>query len=391
MNAGAELPLRDVLALDVHEEFVAHDDMYQVAGVYGFGRGLFGRGPIYGSDTSYKKLNVLRAGHLVVSRLKAFEGALAIVPDEFDGWFVSPEFPTFRCKEDQLDPRYLAHVCHWPEFWAMLAATSKGIGARRERVHPGDLLSLKLRLPSIEEQRNVSARLDRLRDKVAALVHRLDLASQLINALTISMSARPDLDDDAKRRAGWRRAALGEVLQMNNDETLVEPSISYSVAGVYSFGRGVFARTTLDGSQTSYKMLHRLHAGQLVMSRLKAWEGALAVVPTDLDGWFVSPEFPTFDIDDRQVDPRYLDAVLTTERFWARLKGASQGIGARRERVSASRLLEQEIKLPPFEEQQSIARRIDRLRRARVQHEQGMERIGSLVPAALNQEFAGLR
>lgn len=59
-------------------------------GVYGFGRGLFERGPIDGGETSYKSLNRLHANMFVVSRLKAFEGALTIVPDGFNGWFLSP-------------------------------------------------------------------------------------------------------------------------------------------------------------------------------------------------------------------------------------------------------------------------------------------------------------
>ncbi len=160
MTVAKRRRLGDLLTLDLDQVEVVATDEYRIAGVYGFGRGLFERGPIQGSETSYGKLHRLHVSQLVVSRLKAFEGAIAVVPKTLDGWFLSPEFPTFRCIEDELDPRYLAHVCRSPEFWSMLAATSKGIGARRERVHADDLLHLELKVPSVDEQRRQAEHLD---------------------------------------------------------------------------------------------------------------------------------------------------------------------------------------------------------------------------------------
>jgi type I restriction enzyme S subunit len=92
----SERPLGDVLQLASAEVPVRADDIYPVAGVLSFGRGLFQRGPILGNETSYSRLNRLEPGRLVMSRLKAFEGALGVIPAEFGGWFLSPEFPTFE-------------------------------------------------------------------------------------------------------------------------------------------------------------------------------------------------------------------------------------------------------------------------------------------------------
>lgn len=150
----------DALALDLDQVEVRPSDEYSIAGVYSFGRGFFKRGPLSGAATSYKKLNRLRSSQLVLSRLKAFEGGIAVVPEDLDGWFLSPEFPTFTCNEGELNPRYLSHICQWPEFWSRLAAGSKGIGARRERVGVEELLSIVLGLPSIEEQLEIAANLD---------------------------------------------------------------------------------------------------------------------------------------------------------------------------------------------------------------------------------------
>lgn len=162
-------PLSELIEQDINNVEISLDDEYKIAGVYSFGRGMFQRASISGAETSYKTLHRLRASQLVMSRLKAFEGAIAIVPRTFDGWFLSPEFPTFRCVDGELDAGYLAHICRWPEFWSMLATTSKGIGARRERVHTESLLRLKLRVPAIEEQRRAVTYLDSIYDSAISV------------------------------------------------------------------------------------------------------------------------------------------------------------------------------------------------------------------------------
>jgi type I restriction enzyme, S subunit len=222
------------------------------------------------------------------------------------------------------------------------------------------------------------------------LRRRMERAESLSNAFAVSAVTRPELSGEAKAEAGWRRVRLEEVLTEHLEAVPVEPQASYEVVGVYSFGRGLFERAKLEGTATSYKALHRLHAGQLVLSRLKAWEGAIAIVPDTFDGWFLSPEFPTFDIDTTCIDIEYLRSLVTTEEFWARLGGASRGIGARRERVHAARLLEQEVDLPPLAMQRQVAQKIRSLNDADARRSAARDRIDALLPAALNEAFASL-
>lgn len=153
-------PLGEVLRLDVDQATVQLDADYRLAGVYSFGRGLFGRGPLQGSATGYRMLNRLHEGQLVLSRLKAFEGALTVVPPRFDGWFLSPEFPTFSCIPGQALPAWIDYLCRWPSLWEQLARSSRGVGARRERVHPDRFLSIEVPLPDPGEQARVAVELD---------------------------------------------------------------------------------------------------------------------------------------------------------------------------------------------------------------------------------------
>ncbi|MGH9367175.1 MAG: restriction endonuclease subunit S [Thermoanaerobaculia bacterium] len=164
---------------------------------------------------------------------------------------------------------------------------------------------------------------------------------------------------------------LDEVLRLEIDAVPVDPSTSYPLAGVYSFGRGLIRRPLLEGSNTTYKVLHRLHEGNFVMSQLKAWEGALSRVPVDFDGWFLSPQFPTFRAVQSRLDICDLEWFFKQPHTWEQLKRESRGMGARRDSVSPRVLLGLQIPLPPLPEQRGIVARIENLSRR-------VEEIGNL-------------
>jgi type I restriction enzyme S subunit len=304
-----------------------------------------------GSDTSYKKLHRLREGQIVMSRLKAFEGAIAVVPPAFDGWVLSPEFPTFTCKPGKALPAYLAHICQWPDFWGRLAFESTGIGARRERVSADRLLSIEIPLPSIHEQAAIANKLDSVSLQCAQAREIALQVGSVSDALRSSAASRPDLADRDKTRAGWRRVRLGEVMTQREDIVRVRPADEYPNFGILSFGRGVFEKPPIDGTATSATVLNRVRSGQFIYSRLFAFEGAYAFVPERFDGWYVSGEFPTFDAEVDVLDASWLAAYLGTPQRWAELGAQSKGLGLRRQRVHVEAVLNYEIWLPPFEEQ----------------------------------------
>src|ERR1022692_894087 len=102
-----------------------------------------------------------------------------------------------------------------------------------------------------------------------------------------------------------RERPLSEILTPDPDPVPLKPEESYATAGIFSYGRGLFERPVLRGSETSYPTYYRLRQDQFVYSKLFAWEGALAVVDDRFDGLFVSQEFPTFAIDEQQACPSY--------------------------------------------------------------------------------------
>lgn len=384
------LSLEQVLELDIDEVRVDPEQHYQFAGVYSFGRGLFARGIIKGSDTSYTKLHRLHTGQIVMSRLKAFEGAVALVPEQFDGSYLSPEFPTLRCRAGLLNETFFSYICKWTDFWAMLRSASKGIGARRERVHPDDLLRIQLRIPDYGTQRVVANHLEALDGNSMKVLLRLSRAADLSTALAVSLATRPDLDEKSKVAEGWQRVPLGSVMKPSDVSISTEPGARYPNVGIYSFGRGLFPKADIDGSTTSMRTLNRISAGQFIYSRLFAFEGAYAHVPERFDGYFVSNEFPSFNPDPERLDSRWLSCYLRSPSRWNELRGSSKGLGVRRQRVPAEAIMAYEVWLPPIGCQRAVVAQLNLLEEAQRNRELSQRQVSALVPAAMNQLFADL-
>lgn len=164
--SSSVIPLAEVLSLAETAVAVEPDRDYPNFGIYSFGKGVFAKAPISGARTSARTLYRTAAGQFVYSRLFAFEGAFAVVPAEFDGWYVSNEFPAFNCDTDRLDPNFLALYVQQPEVWLKIAEDSVGMGHRRQRVQPEALLRAKISLPPLSKQQAAVSFMNRVNERI---------------------------------------------------------------------------------------------------------------------------------------------------------------------------------------------------------------------------------
>ncbi len=165
-QSWVEVALGDVITKIEDKQRVVPDKYYPNLGIYSFGRGLFHKPPIQGFQTSATSLNKVCAGQFIYSRLFAFEGSYGIVTDEFDRHFVSNEYPTFTCDMTKILPEFLYAYFKRPGVWSQIAAGSKGLGDRRQRVQPRQLLSHRMMLPPMKDQielREIMHRIDSLK------------------------------------------------------------------------------------------------------------------------------------------------------------------------------------------------------------------------------------
>lgn len=136
--------------------FVEPDISYQFAGVYSFGRGVFKGNAKAGAEFAYPKLSRVQSGDFIYPKLMAWEGALGVVPDECDGFVVSPEFPVFEIDQSKVLPDVFDVYFRNPSTWESLQGGSTGTNARRRRLSPTDFLKLKIPVPSMKTQQKLA-------------------------------------------------------------------------------------------------------------------------------------------------------------------------------------------------------------------------------------------
>ena len=154
---------------------------------------------------------------------------------------------------------------------------------------------------------------------------------------------------------------LSEVIKLDLDKVAVDSATTYEMVGVYSFGRGLFKKESVQGINTSYKYFFRLKATHIVMSQLFGWEGALALSSSKFEGLFVSSQFPTFLCDEKILNRHFLGLLIKRPSFWEDLGTRAKGMGDRRRTLNPDSLLQSIIPLPPLEEQKRIVARVEEL------------------------------
>ncbi len=69
---------------------------------------------------------------------------------------------------------------------------------------------------------------------------------------------------------------VGDILRLERREVSIEPLAEYQLVGVYSFGKGIFHREPVMGAELGHYRFFEIQAGDLVVSNIQAWEGAVA-------------------------------------------------------------------------------------------------------------------
>ena len=181
---------------------------------------------------------------------------------------------------------------------------------------------------------------------------------------------------------------MSEVVSPRAPDVSVDRTQQYQFAGVYSFGRGVFASARKLGSAFAYERLSTVRAGDFIYPKLMAWEGSLGVVPPECDGMVVSPEFPVFTVNADEVLPEILDIYFRTPSVWPELSSLSGGTNLRRRRLQPSAFLDFVIPVPSMPVQRKIREMSVRTAALKSSHAAIREANAALLPATLDRLFS---
>ena len=101
----------------------------------------------------------------------------------------------------------------------------------------------------------------------------------------------------------------------------------------------------------------QIAAGQFLISKIDARNGACGIIPPDLDGAIVTQDFPVFDLGEA-VAREYIDHIVDSPVFWRLCESVSDGT-TNRVRLDLGLFDLLEFPLPPLQEQRAIAAVLD--------------------------------
>lgn len=159
---------------------------------------------------------------------------------------------------------------------------------------------------------------------------------------------------------GWSKVALGELLRRSDEAAVLDPAAEYHEVTIKLWGKGVVSRGKVSGSDV-VSVRRVVRTNQLILSKIDARNGAIGLVPPELDGAIVSNDFPSFEFrDPERCDAGFIGWLVRSAPFVELCKAASEGT-TNRVRIKEDRFLDQQIGLPPLSEQQAIVARLDAL------------------------------
>lgn len=148
---------------------------------------------------------------------------------------------------------------------------------------------------------------------------------------------------------------IGDFLTRNKTSISIDDDTTYRRVTIRVRNGGVVRRDEAKGINIGTKKQFVISAGQFILSKIDARNGAMGIVPEVLNGAIVTQDFLAYDIDTTKVNPQYLVLVSTTKQFIDFCQRCSSGT-TNRQRVDESAFLNIRIPVPSIEEQNKLVK-----------------------------------
>ena len=392
------VPLGEVLTQVERPEAPLPGTLYRQLGVKLWGQGAYERESIDGGATKYATLSSVEVDDIVVNKIWARNGSVAVVQKQLAGCFVSGEFPTFTPKADSLSPRWMHWLTKTPGFWGQCDHKSQG-SSGKNRIKPEQFLKVEIPLPLLAEQQRIVARIEGLAAKIAEARSLRRRAIEEAEAL--SRSARR-YALGASAQSDWIPLSryVAEIENGKSPATEGRPAApdEWAVLKVGAVSFGFFDEHENKALPTSFAPIPRLEVkpGDFIMSRANTAElvGACAVVRKTRSKLMLSDKIFRFIFrEPQQVELSYLDQVLKSSAIREQIVAAASGTSPTMKNISKEKVLS--LRLPPhaLPEQRRIVSYLDAMQ-AKVDALKSLQaetaaELAALLPSILDKAFKG--
>lgn len=149
---------------------------------------------------------------------------------------------------------------------------------------------------------------------------------------------------------------LRELMYHKKDRIIIDSEGYYTQLTVRNKGLGVIRRgNPVKGDLLPKDARYEVRSGQLVVSSLEAFKGAIGIVPKELDRSVVTRNYYSFMIDTTRVRADYLTLVLCTEPIMRQMSTMNKREYAM-SRITLEKMLSVVIPLPSLDEQERLSK-----------------------------------
>lgn len=378
MSRWPRAPLGELIEQDKSYVDQLEDRSYKRLSVKLYGKGAVLDAPSEGALVKMSKHQLAMPGQIVVSEIWAKKGAIGVVPSEGEGALITSHFYLFDIASERLHDGWMRWLVKANYFEPQLAGEARGTTGYAS-VRPRHFLSATIPLPPLDEQRQIVERLDGAATRVEA---RHQAAGGVERELAATLRAA-----FARITADAPCARMGDIAPLLRRPVTIDPDASYPELGVRSFGRGLFAKPNVTGSELTWQSLFRIEEGDLVFSNIKAWEGAFAVAEAEHHGKHGSHRYLTCVPDADRATPGFLHHYLQSEEGLDQIGRASPGSADRNRTFAQKRMQAITVPVPSLDAQRWFDRLQDRARAARAAQTEAAAHLDRLLPAMLHEAF----
>lgn len=352
---------------------------YHEIGARSFGRGLFDKPTFKGAELTWEKLFRIEEGDLVFSNIKAWEGAFAVAQKAHHGKVASHRYLTCVPDSRRALGEFLFQYLRTPAGIEQIGAVSPGSADRNRTLSTKGLAAVRVPLPPINEQRRIVKRIDAVAKRLKA---RADAADQQETELAAMLRA-----SFSHISAMAPRAALRDVAPLVRRPVSITPSSTYEAVGARAFGRGLFTKPDVQGAKLTWQKLFRIEVGDLVISNIKAWEGAFSVAGPEHHNKVASHRYLTCVSDPDRMTANCLYFYLQSPEGIGQIQAASPGSADRNRTLAQDRLEAITVPVPSLDAQDWFNKLHNKVVALRAHQAAIVDDADALLPAMLNQIF----
>jgi len=288
---------------------------------------------------------IIKNGYFAYNPYRINVGSLAFAGDEYSG-IVSPAYVVFSCAKD-LNPEYL---------WKYLKSDvglfhirQGGKGSVRSSLSFERLQEIEIPLPPLLEQKRIVKKIKEIEEKIVFTQSKITKESMILDSIFPSLYNSFIKKEESENNT----VSLGKIVKRYKKEILVKDNIEYKRITIRTNNLGISMRDSLLGEKIGTKKQFVVKAGQLLLSKIDARNGAFGIVPKNLDGAIITGNFWAYDINDALVDNEFIRQFVQTESFSEFCKRSSSGATNRRY-LDEAIFLNQLIVLPNKKTQDKI-------------------------------------